>query len=86
MMTRAEYRFIRHQDIFQNRLFQMFHLEVNDPQKLTYYSALLVWLGCVRNFRLEILRADSGHVVDNGFTELADMIAESHEPSIIRVV
>lgn len=86
MMTRAEYRFIRHQDIFQNRLFQMFHLEVNDPQKLTYYSALLVWLGCVRSFRLEILMDDSRRVEDNGFTELADTIAESYEPSIIRVV
>ncbi len=86
MMTLAEYRFIRHQDIFQNRLFQMFHLEVNDPQKLTYYSVLHVWLGCIRSFRLEILRADSGHVVDYGFTELADMIAESYEQSIIRVI
>jgi hypothetical protein len=78
MMTHAEYRFIRHQDIFQNRLFQMFHVEVNDLQNSTYNSVFLVWLGCVRSFRLEIhgadLRADSRHVVDNEFTDLADFI------------
>lgn len=73
-MTSTVHRLIRYQDVFQNRLFRMFHLEINDPQKLTYYSVLLVWLGCVRSFRLEILRADSRHVVDNEFTDLADFI------------